>query len=53
MLGIVLIVVSVTAKWGIVPPVVSSIVWSMMKLTEGTLGYDVRPLISRSCLSLK
>ena len=37
----VLIILSVSVKWIIVPNVVKYIVWDYMKLEEGTLGYDV------------
>ena len=36
-----MVVTSVVMKWMVVPAVVNSVVWSYMKLTEGTLGYEV------------
>ena len=39
--GLILVAASVIMKWVVVPPVVNSVVWSFMKLIDGTLGYDV------------
>ena len=40
-IGLILVAASVIMKWVVVPPVVNSVVWSFMKLVDGTLGYDV------------
>ena len=39
--GLILVATSVIMKWVVVPPIVNSMVWSYMRLVEGTLGYDV------------
>ena len=39
--GLILVATSIIMKWVVVPPVVNSVVWSYMKLMDGTLGYDV------------
>ena len=39
--GLSLVTTSVIMKWVVVPPIVDSLVWSYMRLVEGTLGYDV------------
>lgn len=39
--GLILMTTSVFMKWVVVPSIVDSVVWSYMRLVEGTLGYNV------------